>query len=723
MLGALVTSAVAVLHSLGILALMAIGISMLQPPHPGDTFDWRRSLAMGVVFGITVAVVMADPVVFPMGATVDPRGGPAMLAGIYGGPAAAVVAGVLGAVMRWWIGGPGAVGGVTGIAVYAIVGIVGWMLLRRQERRPTSAWLLGFALIGTVCALPTAFLLPDWRMGFELLSKAWWLVLAGNVTGVLVLGFLLEQDWRRRSLEQELRQTESHTRAAAEAKTRFLASMSHEIRTPMNAVVGFVDLLRDSNLDSFQRRCTDQISDAARGLLRIIDDILDFAKIDTGGVALDLRPVDVTELVESCREMLLPQLEAKGIACTLDLPSDLPDTVQVDPVRLRQVLLNLLGNAVKFTDAGRVSVTARFEAGPPGAPNDLAITIADSGIGMTEAELDRLFSPFVQGDHIGRGGTGLGLVISRMLVQAMGGELTIESAHGEGTTVTVRIPVRAAAESAAAAPPHRTAPAEPARLRILVAEDVALNAEMLEATLRQAHHSVVVVPDGQQALEAVRGSPFDMVLMDVQMPVMDGLAATRAIRALDGPAAAVPIVALTAYASREDLRACLDAGMNDFLTKPLERAKLQDVLQRWGGAAGDGSAPVPAAPPAAPAALPASLSAARSTRPAVEAAPAGRADDSLSRIGELLDRLAGVERDDREAVRSAALSLVAASGNAGLDALADRSRRLVAAAPLSNAEALGALIEDVADAGRRSLRTLDATIGPTAGPTAGGDRR
>jgi hypothetical protein len=193
--------------------------------------------------------------------------------------------------------------------------------------------------------------------------------------------------------------------------------------------------------------------------------------------------------------------------------------------------------------------------------------------------------------------------------------------------------------------------------------------------------------------------------MDVQMPVMDGLAATRAIRALDGPAAAVPIVALTAYASREDLRACLDAGMNDFLTKPLERAKLEEVLQRWGGAGSTRPAPAVSPPE-----LPADSAAA-----AAEGPPDHGADGSLTRIGELLDRLAGLERDDREAVRSTALNLVAASGDAGLDSLADRSRRLVAAAPRSNVEALNALIEDVADAGRRSLRTLD--------PTAGGDRR
>ncbi|GHD39181.1 hypothetical protein GCM10017083_00740 [Thalassobaculum fulvum] len=705
MLGASVTSAVAVLHSLGILALMAIGISMLQPGRSGDTPGWQRSVTMGAVFGLAVAIVMADPVVFPMGATIDPRGGPAMLAGVYGGPAAAVVAGAIGGAMRGWIGGPGAVGGMTGIAVYTIVGILGWALLRRQASRPSLTWLLGFAVIGTLCALPTAFLLPDWRMGFELLSKAWWLVLTGNVTGVLVLGFLLEQDWRRRSLEQELRQTESRTRAAAEAKTRFLASMSHEIRTPMNAVVGFVDLLRDSKLDSFQRRCTDQIGDAAQGLLRIIDDILDFAKIDSGGVALDLRPVDVVELVESCREMLLPQLEAKGIACTLDLPSDLPGTVEADPVRLRQVLLNLLGNAVKFTDAGRIAVSVRHAAGPADAPGDLTITIADSGIGMTEAEMAQLFSPFVQGDHVGRGGTGLGLVISRMLVQAMGGELTVESTRGEGTTVTVRVPVRRSTAAVPKSAVGGAAPGKPAGLRILVAEDVPLNAEMLEVTLRQSNHSVLVVPDGQQAVDAVRGSPFDLVLMDVQMPVMDGLAATRAIRALDGPAAAVPIVALTAYASREDLRACLDAGMNDFLTKPLERAKLEEVLQRWGGAGSTRPAPAVSPPELPPDPVAA----------AAEGPPDRGADGSLTRIGELLDRLAGLERDDREAVRSTALNLVAASGDAGLDSLADRSRRLVAAAPRSNVEALNALIEDVADAGRRSLRTLD--------PTAGGDRR
>ncbi len=688
-------SAIAILNSLGLLALLSIGIAMLQPSRLGETPGWRRALLMGLVFGGTVSAVMVDPVVIAPGAVFDPRGGPAMLAGVYGGPLAALVTAIMGAATRLWIGGAGTLGGVVGFAVYAAVGLGARWYFRRHRLRPTTPRLLALSLAGTLLVLPTLFLYPEWQTGIDILSHAWWMLVSCNVAGVLVLGTLLEQDWRRRQLEQELRQSESRSRAAAEAKTRFLASMSHEIRTPMNAVLGFVDLLRDSNLDGFQRRCTDQIRDAATGLLRIIDDILDYAKIDAGRVALDTQPTDAAALVEGCREMLLPQMEAKGIGCTLDLPGDLPAAVEADPVRLRQVLLNLLGNAVKFTDSGRIAIAVRFEptgsGSGPARSGELRIRVSDTGIGMTPEERDRLFSPFVQGQHVGRGGSGLGLVISRMLVEAMGGGLTLETAPGEGTAVTIAIPVKIAEAMPESGEPA-AAPSRPTALRVLVAEDVALNAEMLQVTLEQAGHRVQVVADGRQAVDAVRGGAFDLVLMDVQMPEMDGIAATRAIRAMPAPLGAIPIVALTAYASRDDLRGCLDAGMNDFLTKPLERAKLIDALDRWGGARG-----------------------ARGTPPGTPGGVARGANDAMGenvdRVGELLARLQDLDRSDRHAVGAMANSLMEAAGSIGFDAVAHHARRLAAASPGASAEALNALIEDTADAGRRTLDGFHQSAG------------
>jgi len=620
-----------------------------------------------------------------------------MLAGVYGGPLAALVTAALGSATRLWIGGAGAPGGVVGFAVYAAVGLAARWYFRRRSLRPTAPRLLALSLAGTLLVLPTFFMHSEWQTGVTILTRAWWMLIACNVAGVMVLGTLLEQDWRRRQLEQKLRESDSRSRAAAEAKTRFLASMSHEIRTPMNAVVGFAHLLRDSSLDTFQRRCTDQIRDAAAGLLRIIDDILDYAKIEAGRVTLDTQATDVAALVEGCREMLLPQIEAKGIGCTLDLPGDLPAAIEADPVRLRQVLLNLLGNAVKFTDSGRIAIAVRFEpavteavpGAVPARSGDLRIRIADTGIGMTPEERDQLFSPFVQGQHIGRGGTGLGLVISRMLIEAMGGSLTLETAPDEGTAVAVRIPVRIADTTPASVLPA-AAPGRPAALRVLVAEDVALNAEMLQVTLEQAGHRVQVVTDGRQAVDAVGGGAFDVVLMDVQMPEMDGIAATRAIRAMPAPDGAIPIIALTAYASRDDLRSCLDAGMNDFLTKPLERAKLIDALDRWGGTGG-GAKGTPVG--------------------GVVRGADHTMGENVDRVGELLARLQDVDRSDRQAVGAMANSLMEAAGSVGFDAVAHHARRLAAASPGASAEALSALIEDTADAGRRTLDGFRQTLG------------
>jgi signal transduction histidine kinase/ActR/RegA family two-component response regulator len=584
-------SAISILHSLGVLALMSIGISMLQPSRLDIAAGWLRSLLMGLVFGATVSIVMVDPVTLPPGATFDARGAPALLAGIYGGPIAAIVTAIIGSLTRIAIGGAGATGGVYGLVACAALGVAAGAYLKRRGMRPGIAWLFGYALLGTLAVMPSFLFFADLQTGLSVLSHAWWMLLSCNVVGVLALGFLLEQDWRRRQLELDLRETEARTRVAADSKIRFLASMSHEIRTPMNAVVGFVDLLRDSRLDSFQRRCTDQIRDAARGLLRIIDDILDYAKIDAGRVTLEPQPTDVVALISGCREMLLPQIDRKGITCSVDFGDQPPAVLDVDPVRVRQIVLNLLGNAVKFTDSGNIAVVVRYQPGAAPSRGDLTIAITDTGIGMTTEERGLLFNPFVQGNHTGRGGTGLGLVICHMLVQAMGGELTLDSALGQGTTVTVRLPLRMArdaAEPASQSRPPVDAP-EVAALRILVAEDVALNAEMLQHTLQRAGHTVRVVADGERAVEAVGEAPFDLILMDVQMPVMDGLEATRAIRALSNSQAAIPIVALTAYASQDDLRACLDAGMNDYLTKPLDRSKLQAALARWGGAVHPGS--------------------------------------------------------------------------------------------------------------------------------------
>jgi|GEM_PF-726729 len=701
MLGAAATPALSILHGVGVLALVALGTSMLQLNRLRDTPGWRRSLVMGLLFGATVALAMLDPIAILPGVAIDPRGGPAMLAGVYGGPVAAIVTAAIGCAVRWWIGGAGA--GMIGLAIYAAAGTLAWHHLRRSGRRPTLGWLLGLAVIGSVCAFASAFAFPDWRTGLHLLSRAWWLVLAGNIAGVLVLGILLERDWRRRMLEDDLRQTGARARSATEAQTRFLASMSHEIRTPMNAVTGFVDLLCDSNLDNYQRRCAYQVRNAAQGLLRVVDDILDFAKLDAGDIALARQPVDMRRLTKNCRELLLPQLEAKGLACTIDVAESLPAAVDVDPARLQQMLLNLLGSAVKFSDAGRVTIALHYTAGPDAGSGELVVAVAGTGIGMNDDDRSRLFSPFAQGDHVGFGGTGLGLAIGRMLVEAMDGEMTVKSIAGEGTTVTARIPAGEAvlpSDADADRDSRRSGAMVERPLRVLVAEDVALNAEVLQATLEQAKHIVHVVTDGQHAVDAVLDAPFDIVLMDVQMPVMDGLAATRAIRAMGGPAASIPIIALTAYASREDLKACLDAGMNDFLTKPLERAKLQRVLEHWGGNPGAAGTPATESGP----------------RRAGDDGP-GHADgdENVERVGELLNRLTKVDRNDRDAMRSLAEGLVSSAENLRFQALAERSRRLVAASGRSNADALGALIEDVTDAGRRALQ-------PT-GRAASGDGR
>jgi signal transduction histidine kinase/ActR/RegA family two-component response regulator len=401
-------------------------------------------------------------------------------------------------------------------------------------------------------------------------ALAWALSALGVAAGILV--FAAWRLWRSRLAAD----------AASRAKSDFLANMSHEIRTPLNGVLGMIELVRDGQLAASQRELLDTAHSSARSLLLLLNDILDLSRIEAR--RLELAPIDFQPrlLVGEIASLMGPVGQAKGLSCEREIDPAVPQWVKADPVRVRQVLLNLIGNAIKFTERGSIVMRMELDGGDP---TMLRISVRDTGIGVPVDQHAAIFEKFSQADgSIVRkfGGTGLGLAISRQLVELMGGRIWFESEPGAGSTFVCTLRVAPADPDAAAQHAVHVADLTPARpLNILVAEDNPVNQRLIRALLEKDRHDVTLVGSGHDAVEAIRGdASFDLVLMDIQMPEMDGFQATAAIRALPDSRRGVPIVALTAHAQLGYDDVCRAAGMSGYLSKPIDRTALRRVLAR-----------------------------------------------------------------------------------------------------------------------------------------------
>jgi PAS domain S-box-containing protein len=526
----------------------------------------------------------------------------------------------------------------------------------------------------------------------------------------------------RTSQEEALLHARREAEAAARAKTDFLATVSHELRTPLNAVIGFADLLLTADLpETERRRYIGLQAEAGRTLLAVINDVLDFSKIDAGHLQLEEMATDTVGMLQTCAELVRPMAQEKGLSLRIDLAADLPPWLMLDPTRVRQVVLNLLNNAVKFTQAGHVTLSATTLAGD--GDGSLRVAVADTGIGIAPERQPQLFEPFHQADASTArryGGTGLGLAICKRLVTLMGGRLGLSSEAGRGSLFWIEIPLRPTE-------PPSNAPALPTpgagedgadtrTLHVLVAEDLPVNQLLVRAILERAGHRVDIAIDGAAALAAVQRTTYDLVLMDVQMPGMDGLEATRAIRALPTVAGRIPIIALTANALPSEVERCRKAGMNDHLAKPIEASHLVATLARWSQRIGP-------APPSAP-----TGGVSANNLPVLSADMQAQLE-ALMGAGALLPMMEEVSNTLRQravlmadatltldVLRAQAHSMVSLSGNFGLMELSQAARDLELAIDAgADRAALAARLAHLAAAGERAQLALTGRFAELSG--------
>jgi signal transduction histidine kinase/CheY-like chemotaxis protein len=590
--------------------------------------------------------------------------------------------------------------------------------LRREPRYGRDALLSAGTLVALIALSGGLHLYAAQQVDLVLALMA---LLTGHALNVSRHGRWVTLHHQRLWHERELAE------AANRAKSEFLSNMSHEIRTPMNALLGMAQLLSETKLDKQQRQYVDVFRSSGQTLLDLINDLLDLSKIEAGRFELSPESFALRDMLTEQLRLLEPRAREKSLTLTLDVAAELPLGVVGDRKRLAQVIVNLVGNAIKFTPQGGVRVAVRTL---PGVEHGLQFSVTDTGIGIEADMLESIFEPFVQADHsITRrfGGTGLGLAITKRLITMMGGRIWVESTPGQGTSFhfTALMPAAAlrATEPAAGASP---APSLRAPMTILLAEDIANNVFVVKAFLKNTKDRIVVAANGQQAVELFKSQHFDLVLMDVQMPVMDGYTATRQIRQFEAAQGRLrtPVVALTANALAGDVSKSLAAGCDDHLGKPIDKFKLLNLIAKYGRAP-----ELPAAP----------ATTAETAHADTEADALDRfqhsglfdLDSAMNRLGgdrelflELLqmsipslrswpkDFAEARARGDNALAHRLTHNLKNTSGSLGADELAQAAQALETALAQNAAQQVEALVVEVLTALQSVNRTLAEVLGP-----------
>lgn len=484
---------------------------------------------------------------------------------------------------------------------FGLVLAVSYVVTRRFLRRRQAAQFLGRStlpvmiatlVLGALTADATRIIIgyPSVGSEFTFLMARGFIWAIFTLVATVILGSATRFALLRAELsdhtetERQLHEAKLAADEGHRSKSDFLAVMSHEIRTPLNAVMGFANLLGETHLDDSQRAYVTTIASEGARLKSLVNDLLDLTKLEKGRLALERLPIAPAETAHEVLRLFSARAAEKNLELRLEAQLAGPLVVSGDPIRLRQILVNLVDNAIKFTSSGTVSIAMSWE--PPGTVHVtglLRIRISDTGIGIAPGTLSGLFNMFTQGDSSTSrrfGGSGLGLAICQRLVRLMGGEITAQSRLGEGSTFELALPFTPVAGNVAPAPAANAEPVLSFKPRILVVDDMETNRLLLEVFLRRSGFEPELAADGEQAVSLATTKQYDAILMDLQMPAVDGYAATRRIRENEHGAKRIPIIALTASIGLGTREKCLAAGMSDYLTKPLDLTRFKTVLSR-----------------------------------------------------------------------------------------------------------------------------------------------
>jgi PAS domain S-box-containing protein len=530
----------------------------------------------------------------------------------------------------------------------------------------------------------------------------------GKLAGFIGVFFDISE---QKQIEEEARRARAIAERANQAKSEFIASISHDVRTALTGLIGFTNLLLGENLTGEQRRYAMLAREAGNSLLAVINNVLDLSKIEAGKLELAESDFGVIELAVSCHAAVWQAAREKGLDLNFVLKPDVPNMIRGDTDRIRRVLLNLLTNAIKFTERGNV-VLSLSRAEESAGSDVLKFSVTDTGVGIAKEKQDLLFHQFSQidgGTGQASGGTGLGLAISKSLVQQMGGTIGVTSTPRVGSQFWFTLPFRPPAGAAA-----KQAPAGPTRrAHVLIAEDTPINQELMVTLLKKAGHDVDLVTNGEAAVAAVRRGGVDLVLMDLQLPRMDGFAATRAIRGIDGDMGGIPVIALTARASSKDVEESLAAGMNDHLPKPIDALTLLSTVDRWIRAATPANRPdgrqdggIAVHDKAMLRDLESHLG-----RDKVASMVAMAGEDIPRRLERIYRRL-----EDPEFGRQQAHELVSIAGNLGFTELVAHSRHFIEICDEGNGADRRAAFHDLKAAGGRAISVMRGISEESWGP-------